>query len=117
MDERGQPRRSFRGSTQVFGDDQLAIWVRNPQGGLPGALASNPRVSLLYRSTQPRMLLSFEGRGRVEHADATRATVYEQSPEPERTADPERRGVAVIVDLDRMAGFTPAGRVLMQRPT
>ena len=117
VDERGQPRLSFRGSTQVFADDQLAIWARNPQGGLPGALTSNPRVSLLYRSTQPRMLLVFEGRGRVEHIEATRTTVYERSPEPERTADPERRGVAVIIDLDRVAGFTPAGRVLMQRPT
>ena len=117
VDGRGQPRLSFRGSTQVFGDDQLAIWARNPQGGLPGALANNPRVSLLYRSTQPRMMLSFEGRAHVADDEATRATVYEQSPEPERTADPERKGVPVIIDLDRVAGFTPAGRVLMQRPT
>ena len=91
--------------------------MRNPQGGLLGALASNLRVSLLYRSTQPRMLLIFEGRGRGEHAEARRTTVYERSPEPERTADPERRGVAMIIDLDRVTGFTPAGRVLMQRPT
>jgi hypothetical protein len=116
VDERGQPRLSFRGSTQVFGDDQLAIWVRNPEGGLPRALAANPRVSLLYRNPQPRTMLLFEGRGRIDPAEATRATVYEQAPEVERNFDPERKGLALIVDLDRVAGFTPAGRVLMQRP-
>src|SRR5687767_3797563 len=62
VDERGQPRLSFRGSTQVFGDDQLAIWARNPEGGLLRALAANPRVTLLYRNPQPRLLLTFEGR-------------------------------------------------------
>ncbi len=29
VDETGQPVLSFRGSTQAFSDDQLAIWVRN----------------------------------------------------------------------------------------
>jgi predicted pyridoxine 5'-phosphate oxidase superfamily flavin-nucleotide-binding protein len=114
VDERGQPRLSFRGSTQVYGDDQLAIWVRNPAGGLPQALTTNPRVTLLYRNPQPRMLLTFEGQGRIDPADATRQTVYEQAPEPERNADPERKGVALLIDLDRVTGITPSGRVLMQ---
>jgi hypothetical protein len=117
VDERGQPRLSFRGSTQVFSDDQLAIWVRNAEGGMLRALAANPRLTLLYRSTQPRMLFTFEGRGHVDAAEATRRTVYEQAPEPERNADPERKGVAVIIDLDRVTGFSPGGRVLMQRPS
>jgi hypothetical protein len=116
VDERGQPRLSFRGSTQVLSDDRLALWVRNPEGGLLRALGTNPRMTLLYRSPQPRMLLTFEGRGRVDPTEATRQRVYAGAPEPERTADPERKGVAVIIDLDRVTGFTPAGRLLMQRP-
>jgi hypothetical protein len=116
VDERGQPRLSFRGSTQVFGDDRLAIWARNPEGGLPQALAANPRVTLLYRNPQPRMLLTFEGRGHIAADEATRTAVYEGAPEPERNADPERKGVAVVVELDRVTGITPSGRVLMQRP-
>jgi hypothetical protein len=117
VDERGQPRLSFRGSTQVFGDDHLAVWARNPEGGLPRALASNPRVTLLYRNPQPRMLLTFEGRAHIADDETTRTAVYDGSPEPERTADPERKGVAVVVELDRVTGITPSGRVLMQRPT
>ena len=33
-DESGQPVLSFRGSLQAFSDDQLALWVRNAQGGM-----------------------------------------------------------------------------------
>jgi hypothetical protein len=117
VDERGQPRLSFRGSTQVYGDDQLAIWVRNPEGGLQQAVAANPRISLLYRNPQPRMMLTFEGRGHFDATEATRTAVYEQAPEAERNLDPERKGLALIVDLDRVTGITPSGRVLMQRPS
>src|SRR2546426_4187758 len=31
----GYPRLSFRGSTQVYGPQQLAIWVRKPGGRIP----------------------------------------------------------------------------------
>src|SRR5215510_3709281 len=60
------PHLSFRGSTQVFGPDQLAIWVRNPDGGFVRALRSRPKVSLLYRSSEPRRILTLVGRARVE---------------------------------------------------
>lgn len=117
VDARGQPRLSFRGSTQVYSDDQLAIWVRNPEGGLQQAVAANPRISLLYRNPQPRMMLTFEGRGHFDAAEAIRTAIYERAPEGERNLDPERKGIALIIDLDRVTGITPNGRVLMQRPS
>lgn len=115
VDENGQPSLSFRGSVQVYGDNQLAIWVRNPEGGLQRALKSNPRVTLLFRSTQPRMMLNFQGRGHFESGEDVRNRVYESSPEPERNADRERKGLALIVDLDRVSGFGPGGRYMMAR--
>ena len=115
VDENGQPSLSFRGSAQAFSDDQLAIWVRNPEGGLQRALAKNPRLTLLYRSAQPRMVFNFQGRGHFDSADGTRTKVYDNSPEPERNADRERKGLALVIDLDRVTGFGPGGRVLMQR--
>jgi hypothetical protein len=36
-------------------------------------------------------------------------TVYEASPERERNADPERKGVAVIVDGESVRGFADGG--------
>ncbi len=115
VDEAGQPNLSFRGSVQVYSDDQLAIWVRNPEGGLQRALASNPRLTLLYRNPQTRMMLNFQGRGRFDGSEGVRATVYEHSPQPEQNADRERKGRALIIDLDRVVGVVPGGRVLMQR--
>src|SRR2546428_13904330 len=61
VDEEGQPSLSFRGSTHVHSPTQLAIWVRNPEGGLGKALAKNPRISLMYRNPQTRATLQFKG--------------------------------------------------------
>src|SRR5207302_8192973 len=57
-DENGQPILSLRGSTQVYGDTQLCIWVRNADGGIVKAMARNPRVSLLYRDSKSRTTLT-----------------------------------------------------------
>src|SRR5262245_13046783 len=82
VDEDGQPSLSFRGSTQAYSDSQLAIWVRNPEGGLQRALAKNPRVSLMYRDPTPdsRAMLQFKGVARKGNAQEAE-TVYNNSPE------------------------------------
>jgi hypothetical protein len=109
----GAPHLSFRGSTQVFGPDQLAIWVRNPDGGFVSAVRTRPRVSLLYRSSEPRRVLSFGGRARI---DATaNDVVYANTHPAERDRDPEKKGVALIVDLDEVSGFGPSGAIRMTR--
>ena len=113
VDGQGAPRLSFRGTTQVLGDDQLAIWARNPEGGLPNALDQNPRVALLYRDPAARRSLSMSGRARV--APELNDTVYERSPERERERDPEHMGVAIVVDLDHVMSAGPDGVVRMQR--
>jgi len=115
VDEDGQPRLSFRGSTQVYSPNQLAIWVRNPEGGLQRAIAKNPRMSLLYRSSEPRMNFNFMGRGHFESSDDVRKKVYETAPQAEQNADKERKGLALIIDLDRVTGVIPGQPINMQR--
>jgi len=115
VDEGGQPKLSFRGSTQVFSPTQVAIWVRNPEGGLQKALAANPRVTLLYRSPEPRMMLNIQGRGHFDSSDAVRTKVYESSPQSEQNADRERKGMALIIDVDRLNGMAPGAAFNMQR--
>jgi hypothetical protein len=107
------PHLSYRGSTQVFGKDQLAVWVRNPAAGLPKAIGHHPKVTLLYRSSEPRRLLTFKGRARVDAS--ANDTVYANSPKGERDRDPEKKGVALIIDLDEVFGFGPTGPVRMAR--
>lgn len=115
VDEEGQPSLSFRGSTHVHSDTQLGIWVRNPEGGLLRSLEKNPRVSLLYRSREKRMTLQFRGRAHVETDDAVRDHMYDIIPQVERNADAQKRGIALIIDLDRVDGFMPGFRVQMRR--
>ena len=116
VDEDGQPSLSFRGSAQAFSDSALAIWVRNPEGGLQKALGKNPRISLMYRDPTPesRTMLQFKGKARLGN-DAERETVYNNAPEPERNADREKKGFPLIIDLERVDGFAPGVRVAMRK--
>ena len=115
VDEEGQPALSFRGSTRAHSDDQLAVWVRNPEGGLMKALGKNNRVSLLYRDPETRARLIFRGKGRIDSNDAVREKLYNEMPERERSADPDKKGMALIIDLDRVDGFMPGFRAQMRR--
>jgi len=117
VDENGQPSLSYRGSAQAYSDTALAVWVRNPDGGLAKALPKNARVTLLYRDPGPenRAMLVFRGVGRIDESEAARRQVYDSSPEPERNADREEKGKALIVELERVDGFMPGARVMMRK--
>jgi pyridoxamine 5'-phosphate oxidase-like protein len=112
-DENGQPILSLRGSTQVYGDTQLCIWVRNAEGGIVKAMARNPRVSLLYRDSRSRTTLIMQGRGHVETDAAVRDRVFNLAPEVEQNHDPNHRGAALIIDLTQLQGTTVRGMVRM----
>lgn len=105
----GQPVLSYRGSTQVHSDDQLAMWVRNPDGEFIRAIAANPRVALMYRNEDSRATYQFQGRARVSASPEDRRIVFERSAEAERAHDFAMLGVAVIVDLDRLEGYEGVG--------
>ncbi|MGD0190856.1 MAG: pyridoxamine 5'-phosphate oxidase family protein [Rhizomicrobium sp.] len=98
-----RPRLSFRGSTQVYSDDQLGFWLRNTGGETIDAIRHNPNVAMMYRSATTPML-QFLGRARIATDEKERARVYENAPERERNSDPERKGLAVIIDLDKVEG-------------
>lgn len=108
----GRPVLSLRGSTQVYGKAALSMWVRNPKGGTVEAARAGKAFSLLYRDSSRRMTLVMSGKGRIADG-AERERVWSISPEVEKRHDPERKGVAVIIDLDKVAGNTPSGPVLV----
>ncbi len=112
VDAEDQPQLSFRGSTQVYSDDQLAIWVRNPGGGLLSGIVARPKVAMLYRNPKTRLAWLFHGMARRDDHPAVRKTVYDNTAEPERNLDPDRNGVAVIIDIDRVI---QRGQVVMER--
>lgn len=107
--EDDRPHMSLRGSTHVHRPDQLAIWVRKAEGGLAGAIRTRPEIGLLYRDQETRTTYIFSGRARIVDDEATRKEVFEACPEFERDHDPDRQGVAVLVDLDEVKGATVGG--------
>jgi Pyridoxamine 5'-phosphate oxidase len=113
-DAEGQPVMSFRGSVQVFADDQLAMWIRSADGAFIRAIGQNPKLALVYRNEDSKATYMFQGRARVSHLDGDRQRVFHAAPEAERGHDFARLGVVVLVDLDRVEGYAglgPAGQV------
>jgi Pyridoxamine 5'-phosphate oxidase len=121
VNDSGQPVLSFRGSTQTFSDDQLAVWVRNADGNLLKSVAKNPKVAFMYRNEDTKETFQFQGRAWVATGEAERRKVYDNAPPVERAHDFARTGVALIVDLDLVEGWFgltpdgPIGRVRMLR--
>jgi hypothetical protein len=111
-----KPVLSFRGSTQVYSDGQLGLWIRNTSGGTIEAIKGNPHVAMMYRSaTTP--VLQFPGRARITTDEAERERVLENAPEREQKSDPERTGVAIVIDLAKVEGvleFGPDGPVFVK---
>ena len=108
----GSPRMTFRGSTHVRNDEQLAFWVRHADGGLAAALAKEPRLFIVYR--EPTLgggpsvaVVNMRGRGHVVSDASIRDEVWAAIPQQERDGDKEKLGSAVVVDVDSVAGYCP----------
>jgi hypothetical protein len=113
-DESGQPVVSFRGSTQAFSDDQLAIWVRNAEGSFLRSIQKNPKVALMYRDEETKATYQFQGRARIATDAASRKQVYAAMAQVERDHDFAETGVALLIDLDLVqgqAGLSPTGPI------
>ena len=110
-DENGNPVLTFRGSIQVWNDTALCAWIRQAGGGLVRSLAKNPAVSLAYRDG-PRAMLMMNGRARIESDEAIRMRVFDMIPESEQNHDPARKGAAMIIEIDRMQGYTTGGELV-----
>ena len=107
-DERGRAALSVRGSTHVHSPSELAIWARTPASGFAQAIQSQPYVSLLFFGSNdagPRMLLSIKGKAHID--PALNDEVHGAMIPSEREHDPEKKGVAVIIEVGEVTGFSP----------
>jgi general stress protein 26 len=114
VDETGQPNLTFRGSTQVFSDTQLAIWVRNAGGKMIRSIQKNPKVALMYRDEDAKATYSMQGRAHIDTSEDARKRVYDTMAQVERDHDFAHLGVAMIIDLDLVegyAGLSPQGQI------
>jgi uncharacterized protein GlcG (DUF336 family) len=116
VDPDGLPQLSYRGSTQAFSATQLAIWVRNPEGRILESIANNPAVAMLFGYFEPddRGFMIFHGRARIDDSAAVRDQVYGNAHEFERNQDVDRKGLAIVIDLDSVDGFFGGARLQMR---
>ncbi len=115
IDPTGKPHIAFYGSTHVHSDNQLAIWARNPQGALCTTLAKNPYVACIYGNIKDKVYITLEGRGRITTDHSERDRIYTQMHPIEQKFDADRKGVAIVIDLDRVTILSAAsGRQVLE---
>jgi hypothetical protein len=117
VDETNAPKLSFRGSTQAYSDSALAIWVRMPDGPILSAVKKNPAVALIYGDFRPdgRDFMIFRGRARIDATEPVRKRVYDNAHAFERSQDKDRKGHAVLIELDSVEGFFGGALLKMKR--
>jgi hypothetical protein len=105
----GTPNIGYKGSVMVFDDDSLAYWERTHQGTLQN-VEDNPQVMILFRDPATRAAWRFLGKATVYKGGPLREQVMARTVPAELDRDPERKGYAVIVKVDKvlpLSGQTP----------
>ena len=107
----GEPSLSYRGSMMVFDNGSLAYWDRTQRAGLEHVEA-NPQVVVLYRNTKERKAWKFHGTAVAYRDGPIRVQVMARVVSKELEGDPDRKGIAVIIKLDRI--MTLGGQVVQK---
>lgn len=108
----GKPQISMKGSMMVYDQGSLAYWERSRRTALEN-VGSNSNVVVFYRNPDQRINWRFYGTATIHDSGPVREDVMGRTVQAELDRDPERLGVAVVVQLDRIGELT--GNVLQQR--
>ncbi|MEX0782272.1 MAG: pyridoxamine 5'-phosphate oxidase family protein [Dehalococcoidia bacterium] len=107
----GMPDIAFKGSAMVWDNEHVAFWERS-RGQTMRNLEENGQACLLYRNTTTRVAWKFFGKAEVLQAGTLREEIMAKTVSFELDRDPERKGAAVLIRIDRVL---QAGQVLMER--
>ncbi len=108
----GYPNPSFRGSLMVFDSGHLAYWDRSLRGAMASYESGNQKVAVLHRDPKSRKSWRFYGTVELHKEGELREKVMARTPQNELDADPERKGVAVLIRVDRVV---ERGQTIMER--
>ncbi len=97
----GMPDIAFKGSAMTWGKDHIAFWERS-LGTTFRNLQENGQCCLLYRNMAARQVWKFFGVAEVLTEGDVRQQVMDKTVEQELARDPERKGAAVIVRIDKI---------------
>ena len=97
-----------RGSTMVFDDEHLALWERG-KGSTNAAMRDGTKVTIYFRKPQLRAdgilpkggIARFYGTARVAKSGQQCEEVWRKLVQPEKDRDPEKKGYAVLIKVER----------------
>jgi predicted pyridoxine 5'-phosphate oxidase superfamily flavin-nucleotide-binding protein len=101
----GRPQISPKGSVAVYGDDTLCYWERSHRTSQQ-RIGENPYVMVYYRNPVRKEnpyragCIRFHGRARLVTGGPERERAWELTNHEERSKDPDKKGAAVLIDLD-----------------
>ena len=107
----GMPDLAYKGSAMVWDKDHIAFWER-ARGQTMRNLEENAQACLLYRNPEKRIGWKFFGHAEVLQDGPMRDEIMAKATPIELDRDPERKGAAVLIRVDRVL---QAGQVLMER--
>lgn len=96
-----------RGSVQVYDDDHLSIWERG-SGSTSVPLHDGTPLTIYFRNAGLRSsilpiggIARFYGVAEIHKTGPIYEKVWERLIEPERERDPEQKGFAVLIKVER----------------
>jgi predicted pyridoxine 5'-phosphate oxidase superfamily flavin-nucleotide-binding protein len=116
--EDGYPNVGPKGSVLVYDDETLAYWERSHRSALAG-VRKNPKMMVYYRNpgaqgrVPPGGAWRFYGRAEVHEQGPIREKVKSMVVKAELDKDPENKGIAVLIHVDKIADL--ASRIIQSR--
>lgn len=107
----GVPDVSIRGSMMAWDREHLAFWERSRNESLAN-LEENANICVFYRNPETRLGWRFWGVAQVIKEGELRQQIMDRVVDFELAADPERKGYAVLIRVDRVRR---GPQVIMQR--
>jgi hypothetical protein len=97
-----------RGSTMVYDDEHLALWERG-KGSTTGNLHDGSKVTVYFRKPQLRVdgvlpkggIARFYGTAAIHKSGAAYEEVWRRLVQPEKDRDPDKKGFAVLIKVER----------------
>ena len=108
----GEPDIGYKGSMMVFDNDSLAYWERTKRVHMKN-VKENPRVVVLFRDAKTKAAWRFHGTATLHESGSVRDQVMARTVKDELDKDPERKGAAVVIRLDKITNM--GGQVLSSR--
>jgi hypothetical protein len=97
-----------RGSTMVFDDDHIALWERG-KGSTTENLKDGSKVTVYFRKPQLRAdgvlpkggIARFYGTASIVKSGPAYEEVWRKLVQPEKDRDPDKKGFAVLIKVER----------------